>query len=250
MNVHSAFRIPHSVLVVMARSPDHDPERIKTRLAPIVPHASDRRSLYAAFLADTLANARVGAAAAGASIRVAFTPDGSDAAFARFGVTAGDLMAQRGETLGDRERSIFDDLFESGAVYVVIVGSDLPTLPPERIEEAFAALERDRPALVLGPSGDGGYYLIGLNARARTARAVERTGVPDLFSQVRWSTPHTLSDTLTAAERYGLAVRLLLEWHDVDDPEDLARLQTELADPGTAARAPASADVLRRWSVI
>jgi rSAM/selenodomain-associated transferase 1 len=234
----------NSAVVVMARSPDHERERIKSRLAPVLPEPSHRQALYAAFLADTLGNARAGAAACDAIVRVAFTPAGAEKAFARFGVAREELLSQRGETLGDRERNIFEDMFRAGSRHVVIVGSDLPTLPPVHIEEAFGGLDRERPALVLGPSGDGGYYLIGLNASAA------REAVPDLFSTIRWSSPHTLSDTLAAAEKAGLAVRLLLRWHDVDEPEDLARLRVELADPATAARASATAEVLRRWSVI
>jgi len=231
----------------MARSPDHEPERIKSRLRPALPDAAARQTLYEAFLSDTLANVRAGAAECGATVKVAFTPRGAEAAFARFGVAAGELLPQRGDTLGDRERNLFEDLFAEDWRHVVLVGSDLPTLPPVHIEEAFGGLARDRPALVLGPSGDGGYYLIGLNASAW------REGVPDLFSAIRWSTSHALSDTLEAAERYapsGLAVRLIDRWHDVDEPDDLARLRGELADPSTARRAPATAKVLNRSSVI
>ena len=219
-------------VVVMARSPSSG-RAPKTRLAGVVPDEEARRRLYAAFLTDVVSACR---AVEGAALRVAYTPDGGPHGFAPAGVAAGELMAQHGDGLGDRERGIFEDLFREGFSPVVVVGSDLPGLPPRRIGEALARLAAERDTVVLGPSADGGYYLIGL-ARPRAGDPM-----PDLFAGIRWSSAWTRADTVAAAERCGLRVELLDAWRDVDDAADLAALRAELA--GGGASAPATAAVL------
>ena len=223
-----------AAVVVMARSPSGG--RVpKTRLAGVLSDEDDRRKLYAAFLADVVAACR---AVEGTALRVAYTPDGGRRGFAAAGVDDGELMPQRGAGLGDRERGVFEDLFRGGFSPVVVIGSDLPGLPPERIREALARLAARRDAVVLGPAADGGYYLIGLS------RPQRGDPVPDLFSGVRWSSAWTRADTVAAARRCGLRVELLEPWRDVDDAADLAALRTMLAG-GTAGRAPATAAALR-----
>lgn len=220
-------------VVVMARSPSGG-RAPKTRLAGVVPDEQDRRRLYAAFLTDVVSACRT---VEGAVLRVAYTPDGGPCGFTPAGVAERELMPQRGAALGDRERGIFDDLFRGGFSPVVVIGSDLPGLPPARIREALARLAAEPSAVVLGPSDDGGYYLIAL-ARPRAGCAA-----PDLFTGIRWSSAWTRADTVAAAERCGLRVELLDGWRDVDDPADLAALRTELTGGG-AGRAPATAAVL------
>lgn len=97
------------------------------------------------------------------------------------------------------------------------MNSDGPTLPVEHLIGAFDALS-DHTDVVLGPSDDGGYYLIGLKKPA-----------PRLLREVRMSTPHVTADTLALADAEGLRVKLLPAWYDVDDVEALERLSTELA---------------------
>ena len=110
------------------------------------------------------------------------------------------------------------------------MNSDGPTLPPAYLVEAFARL-RDGADVVLGPSDDGGYYLIGLKRPA-----------PRLLREVRMSTPSVLADTLAIAAEEGLTVALLPAWYDVDDAASLGRLAVELRD------APATvAPRTRRW---
>ena len=219
-------------VAVMARSPAAG-DAPKTRLAGAVPRETDRRRLYAAFLADTIAACRT---VTGAALRVAYTPDGGSAALPELGARDGELLPQRGADLGARERGVFDDLFTAGFDAVVLIGSDLPTLPPDNVRRA---MERVSPrTVVLGPSDDGGYYLIAL------AAPPAGTPVPDVFSGIRWSTPSALDDTCTAARRAGLDVMLVPGWHDVDDAAGLARLRTELRQAATRARAPATARVL------
>lgn len=226
------LRRPGAAVVVMARSPLGG-QPPKTRLADAVEHEGDRRRLYAAFLGDTIDGCRT---VAGAALRVAYTPDGGAAGLDTLGVRAGELLSQRGADLGARERAVFADLFAAGFQKVVMVGSDLPTLPAGHIGQA---LEQVAPGTaVLGPSDDGGYYLIAL--------AAPETGgaIPDLFTGIRWSTPAALDDTRAAARKAGLRVVLVPGWRDVDDAAGLARLRAELAAEPGRARAPRTARVL------
>ncbi len=219
-------------VVIMARSPAAG-DAPKTRLADAVPREADRRRLYAAFLADTIAACRTGD---GAALRIAYTPDGGRAGLPELGAGDGELLAQRGADLGARERSVFDDLFRDGFEKVVMIGSDLPTLPPAHVSRAIERVSPGR--VVLGPSADGGYYLIAL------AAPPAGMPVPDLFSRIRWSTPAALADTRAAAARAGLDVVHVPGWHDVDDAAGLARLRTDLRRSGTRARVPATARAL------
>jgi rSAM/selenodomain-associated transferase 1 len=216
----------------MARPPEGGAAP-KTRLAGTGLDEPERRALYAAFLADTVAACR---RVAGVSLKIALTPETDARAFDLLGVAEDERMLQRGDELGARERHIFEDLFAHGFEKVIIVGSDLPTLPAEHIRQAIAWL--DKGTVAIGPSSDGGYYLIGLTRSP--------DGVPDLFTRVRWSTPHAYEDTIWAAGLAGLHVERVPYWYDVDDEEGLTRLRKDLTDPERANRAPATAEVMRQ----
>ena len=227
------------VVVVMTRAPQREGESVvtvgtrevigpKTRLASVLPDIAMREALQRAFLADVVAAAR---AVPRSLLRIAMTPGGSPDAFSSLGVPPGHVLEQRGESLGDRERHAFADLFRRGAKQVVLIGSDLPLLTTAILEEAFAALEASPGHVVLGPASDGGYYLLGLTAPK----------IPDLFTGVRWSTKYALMDTLRRCEFEERRVTLLPLLDDVDEPEDLARLRDVLAaDPSRAPHTAAS----------
>ena len=223
-----------AAVVVMARSPE-GARPPKTRLAGVIPDEQDRRRLYAAFLADVLSGCGT---VDGVTVRIAYSEDGGTGGLDVTGVTAEGLMPQRGGTLGDRERGLFDDLFRDGFSPVVLIGSDLPTLPASRVVEALDRLRASQDRVVLGPAEDGGYYLIGLAARTGDV------AVPDLFTGVRWSTQWARGDTIAAADRCGLAVDLLGNWYDVDDETGLTRLRADLATEDGARRAPATKQVI------
>ena len=220
-----------SAVVVMARSP-HGRRAPKTRLAAAIGDEADRRRLYAAFLRDTVASMRT---VPDAELHVAYAEDGDRVDLRALGLTDEELLPQRGVDLGEREHGVFVDLFAAGYARVVMIGSDLPTLPPAHVRGALGLA--DARAVVLGRARDGGYYLIAL------AAGEEKT-VPDLFRGIRWSTPAAFDDTVAAARRVGLTVSLVPPWYDVDDEDGLAALRRELAEAGAAARAPATAAVL------
>jgi len=221
-------------VAVMARSPC-GARAPKSRLAGVLPDEADRRRLYAGFLQDVVSAC---AAIDGATLRVAYTADGGTAGFDEFGVAPGQLLPQCGDSLGARERGVFEDLFGLGFSPVVLVGSDLPTLPMSRIDDAIGRLLAGHDRVVLGPADDGGYYLMGLSRNPVTA------AIPDLFTTIRWSSEWTRDDTVAAAERCGLRVELLDAWYDVDDGAGLARLQREVATEQGSSRAPATKRVL------
>jgi rSAM/selenodomain-associated transferase 1 len=118
------------------------------------------------------------------------------------------LIAQGAGDLGDRMQSIMDEMPPGP---VVIVGSDIPKMRPADIGQAFGLLGNHE--VVLGPAGDGGYWLVGLKRAPR---------VPRIFEQVRWSSKHTLTDTLANAA--GLKVALARELEDVDDAKNYRKL--------------------------
>jgi uncharacterized protein len=223
------------VIAVMARSPRSAPDTIKTRLRSIIPSAEDRVRLYTAFVSDTVRMTRT---MVDVDLRVFYTPEGGRDGFDEFGVSDTELLPQRGIDLGERERSVFEDLFRSGYERVVLIGSDLPTLPLSHLSDAFSLLRAHPDDVILGRSADGGYYLIGLSA----PRLSER--IPDLFSGIRWSTCHAFEDTLAQAATLNLVIRNLPGWFDVDDDEGIRRLRESLKDPQVAESASATAAAL------
>ena len=219
-------------VVIMARSPASG-QSPKTRLAEVVAADVDRRRLYTAFLEDTIAACR---GVEGATLRLAYTPDGGTAGFNELGVAHDESLPQRGTDLGAREQAVFADLFAAGFEKVVMVGSDLPTLPATHILQAIELISAQ--TAVLGPSEDGGYYLMGLAAPGADA------AIPDLFTSIRWSTPSALDDTIAAVKRSGFRVELVPQWYDVDDDTGLARLRAELVETAAKVRAPATTLVI------
>lgn len=189
----------------MARVPV--PGRVKTRLVPPLDEAAAAR-LYAAFLEDMLA---LGGAAWDRT--VFWVRESGDEALphARDGWHA---SWQLEGDLGARLEAAFSQLFARGAP-VVLLGSDHPDLPEAVLTEARHALrEHD---LVLGPTPDGGYYLIGL-----------RTPAPGLLRDIPWSTSAVYATTAAAAVARGLRLGALPEWPDVDTWSDVLSLGERL----------------------
>ena len=125
------------------------------------------------------------------------------------------LLAQGAGGLGVRMAEVYKQVFDEACSAVVIIGADLPTLPLRYLRQAFASL--DSAQVVLGPSLDGGYYLLGLNSPQ-----------PDLLRHITWSTDEVLSQTVDRIRRLGLSVRCLDPWYDVDTVEDLHYLIAHL----------------------
>ena len=198
-------------LCIMAKAPE--PGRVKTRLCPPL-SPDDAAELYRCFLLDKIAQARQ---VAGVEPVLAYAPAEAAAVFEALapGFT---LLAQRGADLTARLVVVCDELFRDGCDAAILIDSDTPTLPTERLERAVAVMKEGGCDLVLGESEDGGYYLIGM-----------RRPHPELFEGMRWSTPTVLEETLRRARVLGLSSTRLDAWYDVDTAADLARLQADLA---------------------
>jgi len=127
------------------------------------------------------------------------------------------IVPQAGADLGARLEAAFRSLREGGAGKTLALGSDSPTINPEWIERAVASL--DAHDVVIGPTEDGGYYLIGMRGEA-----------PELFSDIPWSTDGVARATLARASKLGLAVDLLPTWYDVDNIPTLRRALADGAE--------------------
>jgi len=202
-------------LVIMSKVPR--PGRVKRRLQPQL-SGDEAATLYAALVQDLVE-------ALGADERwdlaVHFAP-AEDLAAARAWLGENvSLYAQSGFDLGARMRAAVNLAFEQGCERVVVIGGDTPDIAAGLVAEAFLALaDHD---LVLGPSRDGGYYLIGL-----------RDAAPEVFEDMPWGTGAVLSRTLERASRMRLSTKLLAELEDIDSWEDLCRLRHRLHDTGPA----------------
>jgi rSAM/selenodomain-associated transferase 1 len=212
---HPPRRSTGEALVVMARVPSD--RRGKSRLTRDL--GADHVELRRALLQDTLDAAH---GAADADLFIAFEPADSNGEMRGLAGDAAPLFPQQGDTLGDRMRNAFDRLFADGYSAVVMIGSDLPSLPSSHLAQAFERVRNGRDAVVIGPAADGGYYLIGL-----------RRACPALFRSVAWGTADVLTTTTSIAEACGLTVSLIAPWNDVDTVDDLWRV---LRDPHGAAR--------------
>lgn len=202
---------------MIAKRPE--PGRTKTRLCP--PLSPQQAAAFAeAFLKDTIsACQRAGCA----ETLISYAPNEALDWFTEQWQGVG-LLPQRGADLGERLVNLFKDAWERRYQPFVGMGADSPDLPSEYLCAAFDALKpgKDSADVVLGPSTDGGYYLIGM-----------KWATPELFRDIPWSTDKTFERTLERVEAMKLKVHLLPVWSDVDTPEDLIALQQrlEIAQP-------------------
>jgi len=191
-------------LIVFAKEPTRG--RVKTRLTP---YLSERRclQLYKELLQDTVNVAR--------KIQcsrkiVAYDALDSKTPFLKTIASDFELYRQRGKDLGAKMSDAFTAFIKNGAK-VVIIGSDLPRLPPRYINRAFRELSKND--VVLGPAYDGGYYLIGL-----------KQPCAKMFEGIHWSSGSVFDDTLKKARRFKKKAAILDFWYDIDTPEDLKYL--------------------------
>jgi hypothetical protein len=200
-----------SALIIFAKAPV--PGQVKTRLCPpLTP--DEAATLHGSFVLDTLERTKAAIARDRLSVDryIACFPSASLVFFKileeRHGVR---LLNQVGDDVGQRMHRAFADLFGRGYRKVFIVGTDVPSLPLAVYQEAVSLIESHD--LVLGPATDGGYYLIGL-----------KHPVPELFTDVPWSTTNVLAATRRNASALGLSIGLLKEWRDIDSADDLKAL--------------------------
>ena len=195
-----------NALILFARVPKLG--KVKTRLNPNLPQETVL-SLYTRFLRDSIEKiSRISSA------------DHFIAGFPKENIAYFDEIAdkknlkvfpQNGETLGDKMRNAFNEKFLEGYEKVAIIGSDSPSLPLKNVETAFQS-EKD---VILGPSSDSGYYLIGMNRKTS-----------EVFESVPWGSAQVLGETLKRIQHIKASLELLPIWYDVDEFNDLALLKT------------------------
>ncbi len=194
-----------TLTIIFAKEPV--PGQVKTRLSPpLRPEEACR--LYRCFLEDILEGT---AQIPGMELALAYAPSGAGDFFRHLAPAAAHLVPQEGQDLGERQARAFAWGFAGGFETVLLRGSDSPDLPGAFLLEARETLAAGRAEVVLGPSLDGGYYLIGLQAL-----------YPELFEGLSWSTGTVLADTLSRARGLSLRVHLLPYWQDIDTCDDLA----------------------------
>lgn len=201
-------------IAVMAKA--SIPGRTKTRLVPplTLEQAAD---LNTAFLADICDNLALAARRAKIAAYMAFGPPGSAPFFqSRLPKEVG-LLESWFPNFGDCLFFAARALLDMGYGAACVLNSDSPTLPTAWLVETARALARPGDRIVLGPSTDGGYYLLGLKQPHRR-----------VFDDIAWSTDTVAAQTLERAAELGLETVMLDPWYDVDDAGSLETLSREV----------------------
>ena len=203
-------------LVIFAKEPA--PGKVKTRLAQAI-GAESAAGLYARFV-DLILRRCTSTCAEWATV-LALAPDD---ALSRLGTILPNcapipkgvtVRPQGGGDLGARLESAVSIAWAAGVRQVILIGSDNPDLMAPDIQEGFAALEETD--AVIGPTDDGGYYLLGL-------RASPSGLVGQVFRGIDWSTERVFEQTLRSLCRDGLSYTTLVQRRDVDTYDDLAAM--------------------------
>ena len=223
------------VLVIMAKAPR--PGAVKTRLAPSLSPAAVT-AFYGCLLDDTLALAR-----SLSDVEVAMMcPDSDVNELAQLTGSDVSIVAQKGEGLAAGLTSVFahfapdrqrqDHQREDHQRRIIAFNSDSPHLPRSVLEGAFETLAAHD--VVVGPTQDGGYYLVGAKASH-----------PTLFARDGMGTSSALERLLSRARALDLSVGFADPFYDIDVADDVTRLAAELRQ--APARAPRTAAWLKEW---
>jgi rSAM/selenodomain-associated transferase 1 len=212
-------------LVIMAKAPRSG--MVKTRLAQSLP-VEAVTELYRCLLDDTIALAR-----SLGTVEVAIMCPASDVdELTRLARDVVAVVAQKGEGLAAGLTSVFAHFAATGQKRVIAFNSDSPHLPASVLEDAFEVLTGHD--LVVGPTHDGGYYLVGAKAAH-----------PALFHRDGMSTTSALDALLARARGLQLSVGFTDPFYDIDVESDLTQLAGELRL--VPARAPRTAVWLKQW---
>lgn len=246
---------PRPLLALMAKAPQAG--HAKTRLARDI-GAGATADFWAACLGDAATGLRRAATTARAAM-ITVVPTHADVESVRALIGASeDVRAQTSVGLAGALVDVFMDAWDRGADRAVAVAGDSPTLGPEPILEALAALERDRAAAVLGPTPDGGYHLVaarwrqpgrwaGRRRRHGARLALERR-LRLAFAPAAMGTTSALDATRAGLEAAGWSVQVGEPWPDIDTIDDLRMLAA--SRPSWAARAPRTAHWLGRHPTV
>jgi rSAM/selenodomain-associated transferase 1 len=212
-------------LVIMAKAPR--PGLVKTRLMESLP-APAVTALYRCLLEDTLALAR---SLTGVKVAV-MCPEADQDELAKLLGNTVEVVAQKGEGLAAGLTSVFRHFTAGGRQHVIAFNSDSPHLAPSVLESAFEILATHD--VVVGPTHDGGYYLVGAKAAH-----------PGLFESDPMGTKSALDRLLTRTKDLELSTGFTEPFYDIDVAKDLILLARELRL--TPAKAPRTAGWFGEW---
>lgn len=214
--------MPRPIVVVMAKAPRAG--QVKTRLVPPLTY-SQAAALAGCFIRDTVLNVRQTVD----TLMIAYAPANARQDLEPILPSNVLWFQQRGDDLGERLDSVVNHLSTLGYGPVVILGADSPTLPATFVQQALEVLVSGHADVTLGPTTDGGYYLVGMNST-----------VAGLFRNIDWSTRFTYEQTAANATALNLRLHTLPMWYDVDTPADLYLLREQMFanDPTLRKRAP------------
>ncbi|HEX4989263.1 MAG TPA: TIGR04282 family arsenosugar biosynthesis glycosyltransferase [Candidatus Binatia bacterium] len=217
-----------NALAVMAKAPVAG--QVKTRLLPSFT-AEEAAELSRSLLVDQLSNLR---ALDTADFYLAFAPDDAQLVMEKLAPPCFHLFPQQGDDLGARMASVFERLFRMGHKNIALIGGDLPPVPLGFFDQTYAFLESLKKRVVLGPSRDGGYYLVGCNQLT-----------PEIFQAMRWSHSEVLTETQNKLASLKVDYHLLPLWFDIDTADDLRHLES-VSDNALKKAMPNTLLVLRR----
>jgi uncharacterized protein len=201
-------------IAIMAKA--STPGRTKTRLVPPLTF-DEAAALNTAFLQDIAENVLQAGRHSEIAGYVAFAPQGSEDFFRSILPPAIGLIDACLPTFGDCLLHTIEYLLARGHQSAVVLNSDSPTLPTALLIETAQLLARPGERAVLGPSSDGGYYLLGIKTAHRR-----------LFEDIAWSTERVAEQTRERAREIELDMHMLPVWYDVDDVDGLRRLYGEI----------------------
>ena len=207
-----------NALAIMAKAPVAG--AVKTRLVPPLT-LEQAAELYRALLLDQFEHLKT---FAGAARYVVYAPADAEPILRGLGGADYHYLAQGDGDLGVRMEHTFAALARLGHRNIVLIGSDLPALPRTILDVAFNQLVGAQRRVVLGPSQDGGYYLVGMNQPT-----------PEIFENMRWSHDRVLADTTARLDGLGVSYSMLPTWFDLDVAEDFQRLRSLPNAPSRAA---------------
>jgi rSAM/selenodomain-associated transferase 1 len=210
------FRVPPNLCAhgIMTKAPQAG--KVKTRLSPpLTPEEAAKLNIcFLRDLASSIEKACTLSPACGVGI---YMPVGAEAAYENVLPERFFLIPQRADGFGVRLAAATKDLFTVGFESVCLINSDSPTVSALSFAEAAQALAKPGDRMVIGPSADGGYYLIGMKKLH-----------PRLFEEIDWSTEYVFDQTMKRAAETGLEVHQLPGGFDVDDHATLRRLCDEV----------------------
>jgi hypothetical protein len=165
--------------------------------------------LYRNFILDTLSTLKKHEL----PLRICFSPLNAQKKFREWLGSSYHYVPQQGNDLGERMKNGFTSAFIEGFRRVILVGSDSPDLPSDFLRNVITELQTHD--MVIGPSSDGGYYLIGFR---------DDTFLPSVFDGISWSSSTVFQETIEKAKNAGRSLSLLPSWSDVDIISDLKNL--------------------------